>query len=125
MIGIIAKTQFEGIHRHECAPEGVAYLRIPHRHIFGVCVEVQIIESHKSIEPIMLKKLIDAYVKEIPLCDGIKDLEDNNCGDFAVGLYNCLASVISRAEQRYWKITVTEDGENGAYLEHKPEIKGE
>ena len=41
MYGIIVKTQFEGIHCFPEAPEEVEYLAYPHRHIFGIELEIE------------------------------------------------------------------------------------
>lgn len=111
MTGVIVKTQFEGIHYYAGAPEEVAFLRTPHRHIFYVEVEMEVMHNDRELEFILVKrdlekqfngncdhkscemlaKEIQTYLKnKYPICGGyvferkinVKVLEDNENGGF-------------------------------------------
>jgi len=55
---IFITTSFEGVHCYPSAPEGVVFLRVPHRHIFGVRVEVEVYHDDRELEFILLKRKI-------------------------------------------------------------------
>ena len=41
---IVVRTSFEGIHQYTNAPEEVDFLRHPHRHMFYVEAEIEVID---------------------------------------------------------------------------------
>ena len=65
MSKITVKTQFEGIHFWDNAPDKVAFLRNPHRHIFKIEVTVGVNHDDRDIEFFILKNDIDIFLRQI------------------------------------------------------------
>lgn len=122
---ITVRTSFQGIHRYPDAPTEVKFLRMPHRHIFGVCVEVEVKDDDREIEFIILKNRINKAITEedgYNTSTGVWDLESGSCemiADRIASLY--LPQFVKDYGSRYVKVTVDEDGENGATIEMWPE----
>ena len=107
--------QFEGIHCYPAAPLEVAYLREPHRHIFGIEVAVDVFDDDREVEFIMLSHRIKKYIKAFPHDEyGVVQLSDWSCERIAKAIADELLGVIPRSNQRDIAVTVMEDGENGA-----------
>ena len=107
--------QFEGIHCYPEAPIEVEYLREPHRHIFGVEVEMDAFNDDREIEFIMLGHQVKKYIKSFPHDEhDVAQLGDWSCEKVANKIADELLSVIPRSDQRDIIVTVMEDGENGA-----------
>lgn len=120
MTTIQIRTQFEGVHYYPDAPEEVIYLRQPHRHMFGVCVEVEVFSVDREIEFVMLKHVLDGYIDEkFETKSGCKYMGTCSCEEIAKKFYQYLCSVVAKPDRRYWKVTVSEDGENGASVEYR------
>lgn len=117
MTTIQVRTKFEGVHCYPDAPEEVAYLRQPHRHIFGVCVEVEAFHEDRELEFIMVKHLINGYIDNFSVQNGCVHLGTLSCEQIAKSVFNHLQTEVKEPDKRYWKITVDEDGENGASVE--------
>lgn len=117
---ITVKTSFEGIHCYPEAPVEVAYLREPHRHIFGVCVEVEVFDDDREIEFIMLKHRIDEYI--FKQCGGrsVWYMGRMSCEQVAKGIVRMLFESLSNPTNRYIAVTIDEDGENGATVSGYP-----
>ena len=45
----------EGIHKYPDAPDGVEFLKYPHRHIFHFRVELEVFHDDRDVEFILLK----------------------------------------------------------------------
>ena len=118
---ITVKTSFEALHKWATAPDEVAFLRNPHRHIFGVTAVLNVEHGDRALEFFCVKVKIenaihDAFFasEDIQLTDG--ELAHNlgypiiekSCEDIAEmlfkGLYPYFPTLVS--------ITVDEDGEN-------------
>ena len=99
---IIIKTQFEGIHNWpDCNVPGVAFLKYPHRHIFHVCIKVEVKHNDRQIEIINLKRSVDDYIQS----HLGYNLGTKSCEDIAEDLFmEFFADYVS----------VLEDNENGA-----------
>lgn len=113
---IQVRTTFEGVHSYPGAPEEVAYLRQPHRHIFGVCVEVEVFHDDRELEFIMVKHMIDMYFGNLSIKHGCRQLGTHSCEKISSGLFDYLWTKVTVPHLRYWKVTVDEDGENGASI---------
>lgn len=105
-IGI--RTQFEGIHCYPHAPDEVAYLRNPHRHIFHVLVTLEVFHDDREVEFIMFKHEINKLISE-----QFDKLENKSCEMIADML---LTYTITKYKSRSCKVTVSEDNENEATL---------
>ena len=57
---IFVTFQKEGIHRYPDAPEGVEFLRHPHRHMFHFRVEIEVFHDDRDIEFILFKRELEA-----------------------------------------------------------------
>lgn len=118
MTTIQVRTKFEGVHCYPGAPDEVAYLREPHRHIFGVCVEVEVFDEDRELEFIMLKHMVDGYISNWAIRKNCCELGTSSCESIAINIYKSISKSVYRADERFWKVTVDEDGENGASVEY-------
>jgi len=100
--------QKEGIHKYPDAPEGVEFLRHPHRHIFHFRVELEVMHDDRDVEFILFKRELEALYD-----GGTMQLDYKSCEMMAREL-----AVYIRAKYpgRTIAIEVSEDGENGCRL---------
>lgn len=103
---IFVRFQKEGIHKYPGAPDEVAFLRNEHRHMFHFEVEMEVKHDNREVEFIMLKRELDALYGNKTLSLDFKSCE-MICDDLYSYLYR-------RYGNRFYKIEVSEDGENGA-----------
>lgn len=118
MTTIQVRTQFEGVHCYPGAPDEVAYLREPHRHIFGVCVEVEVFNEDRELEFIMVKHLINGWIGALAVTNNCYNCSAMSCEKMAELILNYSKQWVKNSDKRYWKVTVDEDGENGASVEY-------
>ena len=105
---IIVKTNFEGIHKFEDAPQEVGYLREPHRHIFFIEVEMEVFHDDRELEFIMVKHKVEQFINSKPF--GIR----HSCEQMAKDIIAFLRHEYdSEPLQRKIAVTVLEDNENG------------
>ncbi len=104
---IVIRTQFEAIHQWpECPFDDVAFLRVPHRHIFHIEVKFKT-SSDREIEFIRMKREVQAF---LALNYIGKDLGKESCETIAEKiLYSFHADFVA----------VFEDRENGAEVARK------
>jgi hypothetical protein len=103
---IFVTFQKEGIHCYPDAPEGVEFLKHPHRHMFHFRVDVEVFHNDRDIEFILFKRELEALYS-----GGILQLDYQSCEMIA----NDIAAYIQETYPgRDTKIEVSEDGENGA-----------
>lgn len=103
---IFVTFQKEGIHAYPDAPEGVEFLRHPHRHIFHFRVDIEVWTDDRDIEFILFKReLEDQYKSEV------LQLDNKSCEMLADDLAGYIQD---NYPGRDLKIEVSEDGENGA-----------
>lgn len=60
MIGV--KTQFEGLHKYEAAPDDVKFLRNEHRHIFKVLAKIEVRHDDRELEFFMVRTALDEKI---------------------------------------------------------------
>ncbi len=83
----------------------MAFLRDRHRHVFHVRAEKVVRHADRDVEFILLKRAVDAEVKEI-------------CGDEATDTWSCERWAFELLQRvQLDKVEVSEDGENGAIVE--------
>jgi len=97
--------QCEGIHKYPGAPEGVEFLRYPHRHMFHFKVELEVFHDDRDVEFILFKRELETLYRESTL-----QLDNKSC--------EMMAEDLNEYISRVWPgrdliITVSEDGENG------------
>lgn len=110
---IFVTFQKEGIHRYPDAPEGVEFLRNPHRHIFHFRVTVEVFHNDRDIEFILFKRELEALYSDATL-----QVDYKSCEMLAEDLIDYIGAAYPN---RKVTVEVSEDGENGATLEYVPE----
>ena len=98
--------QKEGIHKYPDAPEGVEFLKYPHRHIFHFKVELEVFHDDRDVEFILFKRELENL-----FADGTLQLDYKSCEMIADDL---AFYIQAKYPKRDLVITVSEDGENGA-----------
>ena len=101
---IVVKTSFEGLHRYADAPQEVAFLKEPHRHVFMVEVEMQVFHDDRELEFIMVKRNLNKFLFSKPF--GIR----SSCEQMATEIIKFLLGAYG---ERQMIVGVFEDGENG------------
>ena len=107
--------QREGIHCFPAAAEDpnladVAFLASPHRHIFHFRVAIDVFHDDRELEFIQFKRWLESlYVNTV------LQLDYKSCEMIADDLYTQIAAKYSNRD--VW-IEVSEDGENGCYVEY-------
>lgn len=103
---VYCKVQFEGIHNWPGCPfEEVKYLRVPHRHIFHIKAWKQVYHDDRDCEFIMLKHRVQEFIA-------------SKWPDGQLGAMSCeMIGQILIEEFELCAVDVSEDDENGAYIE--------
>ena len=111
--------QKEGIHRYpEAATDpalatgdeyDVSFLASPHRHIFHFRVELSVTHDNRDVEFIQFKRWLENLYKDATLT-----LDYKSCEMMGEELYSHISAKYPNRDVR---IEISEDGENGCYLE--------
>lgn len=96
---------YEGIHCYPDAPEEVAFLRNPHRHIFHVYASLEVFHDDRDIEFILLKRELHRLVSS--------NMDNKSCEMAAREIIEYLYYTYPA---RKCKVTVSEDNENSATI---------
>lgn len=99
--------QFEGQHCWPSAPDDVAFLRNPHRHIFHCRARLEVYHEDREVEFILLKRELEARTLEW-LCN-----ESDSCEHMAIRILEYLQTRYAYRRAYVW---VSEDGENAAMI---------
>lgn len=110
-------TQFEAIHSWPNAPEKVAYLSHPHRHLFHVRVELEVQHDDREVEFILFKSAITEFCQS----HFAGTPHHFSCEQMAKLLGFYVANLMT--PNRKIVVSVSEDGENGATVCLTPELK--
>lgn len=100
--------QKEGIHKYPDAPEGVEFLKYPHRHMFKFRVAIQVFHDDRELEFILFKRELEALYADETL-----QLDYKSCEMMAEDLAKY---IISQYPHRHLVVEVSEDGENGCQV---------
>lgn len=105
--------QKEGIHNYPQAANlpGVEFLQYPHRHQFHFTIELEVFHDDRDIEFILFKRELEQLFE-----DGVIELNHKSCEMLARDICEYIHQTYPN---RYMKVTVSEDGENGATLSTK------
>lgn len=108
---IFVTFQREGIHQYLAAshlPElqDVSFLQYPHRHVFHFRIEMQVFHDDRDVEFILLKRDLEKLIDSKSINHNFRSCE-MIVEDFREYL-------VSKYGERFMKIEVSEDGENGA-----------
>lgn len=116
---IFVQFQKEGIHRYpEAATDpalatgdeyDVSFLASPHRHIFHFRVELSVTHDNRDVEFIQFKRWCENLYKDATLT-----LDYKSCEMMGEELYSHISAKYPNRDVR---IEISEDGENGCYLE--------
>lgn len=111
---IFITFQREGVHKYPEALtnpelESVSFLGYPHRHMFHFTVEVDVQHSNRDLEFIMLKRELEETYG-----DGTLELDYKSCEMMAEDLISLIHNRYPHL--KHIKVTVSEDGENGAVI---------
>jgi hypothetical protein len=104
----------EGIHCYPAAADAinladVSFLGFPHRHIFHFKVWIAVTHDDRDIEFIQFKRWLENCYN-----DGTLELDFKSCEMIARDLNT---TINARYPNREVWVDVSEDGENGAYLQ--------
>ena len=100
--------QKEGIHCYTDAPDEVAFLRHPHRHMFHFKVSLEVFHTDREVEFIMFKRELETLYGR-----GTLELDYKSCEMLAEDLEKY---ILTKYPSRHYNIEVSEDNENGAIL---------
>ena len=104
----------EGIHKYPDAPEGVTFLKFPHRHIFHFKVKLEVFHDDREVEFILFKRELEALYDD-------ETLQLNNMSCEMIS--DTLAEYIrTNYPNRDFVIEVSEDGENGCECHYVKDI---
>ena len=99
--------QFEGLHCWPSAPDEVAFLRSPHRHIFHCRARLEVFHQDREVEFILLKRNMESRTLE-----WLRN-ESDSCEHMATRILEYL--MIRYPSRRAW-VWVSEDQENSAMI---------
>lgn len=108
--------QKEGIHCYPDAPEGVEFLKHPHRHMFHHKIYIEVFHNDRDLEFILAKREIEGWYNE-----GTLQLDHLSCEMISDNLYE---KINARWPNRKVTIEISEDGENGSYATYDPNCCG-
>lgn len=101
--------QFEGLHHWPEAPSETAFLRDLHRHLFKVCIRVNVAHGDRAVEFFRLIRFVDLAIMKLQ--EQLVAKPAMSCEHMAEFLFEELKDRFSLASTE-----VSEDGENGATL---------
>lgn len=111
---IYVTTSFVGFHAWPDAPEEVAFLRNPHRHIFLVRIAFPVSHDDRVLEFFIVKREINRMLRCL--------FTFNDNGEAELGAMSCemiaerlIEEMMSLGYEPSWCVVI-EDGENGAIV---------
>lgn len=115
---IFVTTEIIGFHSWPEAPEPVHYLSNVHRHKFGIRVELAVVRHDREVEFHMLKRDVDSWLHRAQIgypIDGTDEMDfgGRSCEDIATYVLDNLR-LLYYPGRAFYRVTVNEDGENGA-----------
>ena len=110
---ISGSFQREFIHSYPDAPEEVSFLREPHRHMLHIRTDIQVFNDDRELEFILVKRDLDQFATTLDLTVP----STRSCETIARAFLNHIHE--EWGIRRDVRISVSEDGENGAILEYK------
>jgi len=108
---IYVKTDYPMLHQYKKAPDEVSFLKYLHRHIFKFKICIEVGEQDRDIEFFIFKNYIDVLIVDMDETLG----DGRSCEQMSNFLYKKITNEYPKREIR---IDVSEDGENGSYVEY-------
>lgn len=114
---IFVKTQKEGFHFWKDAPAQISFLRNVHRHIFFIETYISIKHNNREIEFFMFKKEVESMITNIWYK---YNLDNIGCSGVSCEMISneLRTKIIELYPKREVRIYVSEDNENGSYIEY-------
>lgn len=104
--------QFTRLHHWPGAPDDVAFLRHPHRHVFHVTVWIKVTHEDRDVEFFQAKRVLAKAMAELD-DPNLEFVTETSCEQYA-------HQILLHMQQDYpstFRVAVSEDGENGAEVE--------
>lgn len=121
----------EGVHKYPGADtdpklatgdwDDVSFLGFPHRHIFHFRVWIEVFHNDRDIEFIQFKRWMERLYAEVDSSSSVLQLDYKSCEMIADDL---AVQIQERYPNRWLKISVAEDNENGCEIEYPVEKPG-
>jgi len=115
----------EGIHKYPGADtdpklatgdwDDVSFLGYSHRHIFHFKVWIEVFHDDRDIEFIQFKRWLERLYAEVESSTSVLQLDHKSCEMIADDL---AVTIQEKYPNRYIKISVAEDNENGCEMEY-------
>lgn len=118
-MSVITRLGVIGFHQWDNAPEEVAYLRHPHRHVFGIRVEVRVRLQDREVEFHMLNRDLRKVLEEkFETDEGLEHGEYQFGGQSCEMIGHTIGEALQAHPYRYnvLSVEVDEDGENTSRL---------
>lgn len=112
---IRVRTEFEGFHYYPGASKidpRIAFLEDEHRHIFHVSVKISVTHCDRELEFFLVKWKLNEFIVE-------SKMNHKSCEMIAKDI---LGFLIETYGQRYYEVTVSEDGESDGIVEYTPPV---
>lgn len=108
---IEVSSRFIAFHQYPDAPEQVAFLREPHRHVFHVLAQLYVQHDDRDLEFFMVQAKLNAFLRE---WEG-ENLGARSCEMLAEAIALYLEACYP---ERVRLVSVSEDGENRGVMEY-------
>lgn len=114
---ITIRTQFEGFHHYPGAgniDERIEFLEHRHRHMFHVEVTISVTHADRDIEFFLAKWALNDFLKA-------SEMDNKSCEMIAEEIIDQHLTPTYGVD-RFYAVTVSEDGESDGIVEHIPTI---
>ena len=111
---ITVRTQFEGFHFYPNAGDidpRIKFLESSHRHIFKIETKIEVYGLDRELEFFLVKWYLNEFINET-------NMEHKSCEMIALDILGHLQN--KYGTERYYNITVSEDGESDGIIEFIP-----
>lgn len=111
---IKVRTEFEGFHFYPNAgsiDSKIQFLENEHRHIFKVEVKISVTHLDRELEFFLVKWALQDFLQN-------KKQDHKSCEMIATDILE--NHLLPKYGQRYYEITVSEDGESDGIIEYMP-----
>lgn len=113
---IRVRTQFEGFHYYPGASEidpRIAFLESEHRHMFHVEVKISVTHDDRELEFFLVKWALNEFIES-------GNQNHKSCEMIARDILE--QHLLPNYGDRYYEVTVSEDGESDGIVEYTPNM---
>ena len=114
---IVVRTNFEGWHHYPDASKidpRISFLENDHRHIFYVTVEISVTHLDRELEFFLVKWALNEFIEA-------GQFDHKSCEMIGTDILE-KHLIPKYGDNRYYKVTVSEDNESDGIVEHIPQI---